>query len=99
MVTGIAALYLGAASWGNISPTEARPMVQDALRRAIGLTPSLAEVVHGVVAGLADLLRLERGGFLSLVTGWRLRGQPEARERSGQIDELAKHKEEELMKV
>ncbi len=48
----------------------------------------LAEVVHGVVAGLADLLRLERGGFLSLVAGWRLRGQPEARERSRRIDGL-----------
>ncbi len=57
----------------------------------------LVEVVHGVVVGLADLLRLERGGFLSLVTGWRLRGQPEARERSARIDELVSDRVETLL--
>lgn len=57
----------------------------------------LVEVVHGVVAGLANLLRLERGGFLSLVAGWRLRGQPEARERSRRIDGLVWDRVERLL--
>ena len=42
---GIADVYLGAASWGNISPTEAHPIVEDALQRALELHPSLAEAL------------------------------------------------------
>lgn len=48
---------------------------------------SLPVVVHGLVAGAARLLRTERGGFGSLMTGWRVRGWPEARERMRRVNQ------------
>jgi AcrR family transcriptional regulator len=48
----------------------------------------LAEVVHGIVAGLACMLRLERSAFMALTAGWRVAGRPEVWDRSKRISRL-----------
>ena len=48
----------------------------------------LTEVVHGVVAGLARMFRLERSAFLGLAAGWRLPGRPHVLDRSRRINDL-----------
>jgi AcrR family transcriptional regulator len=70
-------------------------MVQRIERTVLGLTDEarwegqpLTEVVHGVVAGLARMFRLERSAFLGLAAGWRLAGRPHVVDRSRRINGL-----------